>query len=276
MSPKGVAVDMPVQDEFRVRDQLAMDDAVIGVRHLGQEIPIVGDDDNRFAEPGQDVHDALPGFGIEAIGGLVEEQGLGLHGQYPGQGHELLLAAGELVSQPIAKSGQPQQRQGVLGQAPGRLLVESPIQGPEGHVVEHRGIDDLVIGVLQQQADTLAYRPKILLRAHRPALEAHLAGIRAQQPHHDVQQRGLSRAVRPEKADAFPGPENEIQSAQHRSGRTWIGKGNIGQRQQNLRHVPSPTSIPTPGRSPGPQAQPAQRRHPEGRAQTGSGTETFR
>ena len=67
---------------------------------LLDHLHLVGDDDHRDAqipvqllEQGQD---GLGGGGIQGGGGLVAEEHLGICGKGPGNGHPLLLAAGEL------------------------------------------------------------------------------------------------------------------------------------------------------------------------------------
>src|SRR5690606_16698002 len=64
---------------------------------LVEEIPVVGDDEDRalvfdevFLEPGD-------GLGVEMVGGLVEQQEVGGLEQQPAEGDAALLAAGEIV-----------------------------------------------------------------------------------------------------------------------------------------------------------------------------------
>ena len=79
-------------------------DAVVheyqGVPHLAGEAHLVGDHDHGHAVGSQAPHhvEHVPHqLGVEGRGGLVEEHELGRHGQGPGDGHPLLLAAGQLV-----------------------------------------------------------------------------------------------------------------------------------------------------------------------------------
>ena len=53
-----------------------------------------------------DVEHVAHQLGVEGRGGLVEEHELGVHGQGPGDGHPLLLAAGELVGVVVDLVGQ--------------------------------------------------------------------------------------------------------------------------------------------------------------------------
>ena len=49
---------------------------------LRQKIPVMGNGYARSVQAAQDVDDSLAGIVIEAVGGLVKQQGLGLHGHH--------------------------------------------------------------------------------------------------------------------------------------------------------------------------------------------------
>ncbi len=136
---QGMAVHVLVEHEPGIPVEPAVFDGAKPLRHPGQEIPIVGDDDIGFAEPAENAHNAVPGLGIEAVGGLVEEQHLGFHGPHSGQGYKLFFPARKLVRQPVPESVQAEQGQSRLGGLPGRSPGQAPVEGAKGHVIEHRG-----------------------------------------------------------------------------------------------------------------------------------------
>ena len=86
------------------RKSHAIDDVAVAQRDApvrpGGEVEVVRDEHERRAAPGvhsqQDVDDVLPVGRVEIAGGLVREEQARLVGQRAGDGHALLLSAGEL------------------------------------------------------------------------------------------------------------------------------------------------------------------------------------
>ena len=76
---------------------------------------LMGDDDHGDAQLAVDLtdkaEDLLGGAGIEGRGGLVTQQHLGIGGQRTGDGHTLLLTAGELGGIGLGLIGQAHQLQ---------------------------------------------------------------------------------------------------------------------------------------------------------------------
>ena len=86
----------------------------------------------------QQHHDLQGALGVQIAGGLVGHDDLGIVHQGPGDGHALLLAAGELVGQPVPLVVQAHQLQYV-----GDALADLPGGSPhhphdEGQVLLHR------------------------------------------------------------------------------------------------------------------------------------------
>lgn len=65
-----------------VREMLPLNRQVFG-RGLRQEVPVVGNDDTGRGKGFQDADDPLPGFRIQPVGGLVEQQGFPAPSQGP-------------------------------------------------------------------------------------------------------------------------------------------------------------------------------------------------
>ena len=150
--PPGVLKDL-------LRGAVLVDHALVHVEHPGGYIPrelhLVGDD--HHGEPlGRQLPDDrkdLPHHGgVQGAGGLVEEDDLRLHGQGPGDGRPLLLAAGELVG--VAESlfrhahGFQKAHGPLIGLLPGHL----PNQGGGQHEV----LDD---GQVVKEVELLEHHP---------------------------------------------------------------------------------------------------------------------
>ena len=68
--------------------------------HVARERHLMRHDEHRHALAGQILHDGkhfADHFGVERARRLVEQEDLGIHGQCAGDGHALLLAAGDLA-----------------------------------------------------------------------------------------------------------------------------------------------------------------------------------
>mmetsp|Transcript_1026 Transcript_1026/g.2612 ORF Transcript_1026/g.2612 Transcript_1026/m.2612 type:complete len:216 (+) Transcript_1026:400-1047(+) len=133
--------------------------------------------------------------------GLVQQQHLGLAGQRPGQGHALLLAAGQrgrpAVGQRLEAEAVDQRVDpcGVVG-----LQPAPPAGQPEGNVLPHAEVREEGI-VLEQVAHASGFGCQIDAGRgvqQRVAVQPHVAGTHPQQPGHGPQgQRfaGARRAV---------------------------------------------------------------------------------
>lgn len=99
------------------------------------------------------------------------------------------------MGQTTLESVQSQFLQGLQGSFPRLVHGHSQIQGAKSHVIEHRGVEELVFRVLQDHADLAAQGAKFLFPAHRFAMEKDLAALRAHEPHDDMEKGGLAAAV---------------------------------------------------------------------------------
>ncbi len=135
----------------------------------GGEGGVVGDDHHGHALLAagvlQQLEDGLAGDVVQRAGGLVAQQQLGVLGQGPGDGHPLLLAAGQLggeVPQPVAQAHVLQHVPGIQGMVAdlgGQLHV---LQGGE---VLHQVVE------LEHEADVV------------PPVAGELPGVEVADPH---------------------------------------------------------------------------------------------
>ena len=103
----------------------------------------------------QDMDEALPGGFVQAGGGLIQQEQLRLHGQDRGQGDQLFFAPGKLIGHPVFKAGQAQTFHSFPGDL-NRLGRSFPlVQRAEGHILENRGTEELIVGMLKEQTHLL-------------------------------------------------------------------------------------------------------------------------
>ena len=124
----------------------------------------MGDDDHGDVELLVDVTDQLQnltgGLGVEGAGGLVAQQDLGLGGQGAGDGHALLLAAGQLGGVGVGLVGQAHQLQQLAGALlrvgllhPGDLHGEADV--PQAGALHEQ------VKVLEDHGDVVAGGPEL-------------------------------------------------------------------------------------------------------------------
>ena len=145
---------------------------------------VVGDDDDRAAavtgtrpmsQGRQQVHDVTVQLGVQAGGGLVEEQEAGACQQLDGGGDPLALASGELLDPLVHVRGQVKILQD-LGDALaplglGHVLGEAQLSGVLEGLADSEGrVDDVALG---DHTDLVAHDRVVLV--HVQPVEEHLA-----------------------------------------------------------------------------------------------------
>ena len=170
-------------------------------------------------------------LGVQVVGGLVEQQQVGLGEQQPAQRHAAALAARELRD--VGVGGRQAQR--VHRRVEHR--VEVPRVGRVDLLLQARELVGGLVGVVggqlveavQQPAQLghalldvaahvlgLVERGLLLEQAHRRAgREPRLAAVLGVLPGHDPQQGGLARAVEAEHADLGAGEEAQGDVLEH-------------------------------------------------------------
>jgi hypothetical protein len=145
-----------------------------------------------LADHGQHLADQLR---VQRAGDLVEQQHSRPHGQGPGDGHPLLLAAGEPVGVLAGLVGQTdagQERPGLLLRLGLRAAVHD--RGSQGHVVQHGQVREQVVGLehhAEPAADLVGVDPRI---GDVLAVEEHLPVVDGLEQAGAAQQGGLARA----------------------------------------------------------------------------------
>src|SRR5690606_36971843 len=145
-----------------------------------------------------------PRLGVEAGGGLVEEDEVGISHQGAAEGQALLLAAGERAYPRAALLLELDQCDHVLDIAAMPVETAEELEG-----LVHR---DLLgeLGLVQLDAEALAQ----VMGMAAPAEAEHfdLSGIGRGEPLTDLDGGGLPRAVRAEEAKAFTGVDGKVEA----------------------------------------------------------------
>jgi hypothetical protein len=158
-----------------------------------------------FPESASPLADLVDARGVEPVGGLVEDQQVGVLEQGPGDGQPLLHAEGvgaEAVPAPRAETHLVQHLR-----HPGRRRAD-PL-GEEGEVLapRERGEEPGLLDDRADPADHLGQRPRNGL-----VEEPHLTRVGADQPEQHPDRRRLARAVGPEEAVDAAARHLEVQS----------------------------------------------------------------
>jgi hypothetical protein len=155
-------------------------------------------------EAAQALPDQVAGLGVEAGGGLVEDQQLGLVDQRPGQGEAALHAAGERLDAGVflaLEAGEGEQ----LGDARADLaLADAEVAGEHEQVL---GAGEVRVEAVElgHHADPGAGLAGLL--GHRQAAQADAAGAGGGEAEGAAQGGGLAGAVGAEQREAFAGAQ---------------------------------------------------------------------
>ena len=197
---------------------------MIRVGHIPGKVHLVGNDDHRgltvcqFAQHPQYLSGQL---GVQRTGGLVKAEDIRVQCQRPGNGHPLLLSAGQLVRIVPRPRRQPhllQQRPGLFFQlrmdlAAVRLVIQTLLcqQFPRQHHILQGCVLWKEVEILEYQAKAQPFfadsPPRFGQRGptHPHHLAPHLdhTGIRPLQKVEAAQQGGLAGTRRPDDRQGF-------------------------------------------------------------------------
>ena len=216
--------------------------AAVELEHRGgdrlQEPAVVADEHDRGVQPVQVLLEPLDGVDVEVVGGLVEQQHVGLAGQRPGQRGAGQLTAREGVQRPFQVIGCEAQAAGDRLQlrppaVTARLLelrrrpVVAAHGGRRGVTGGHAGLERAQL-VLQTGrlggtlADVLAQRdaagqrrPLVVQRHPGARRQLQRAGVGGQLAGQDPQQRGLAGAVSAHQGHPVARPHDRRDVSQH-------------------------------------------------------------
>src|SRR5262245_6437407 len=148
---------------------------------------------------------------IDAAGGLVEDQELGVGDEGAGDQHALLLPGRQGADAGPGVGGHADLAQD-LGDARALGRADAPEQTESRH---EAGRDDFAdgrgqAGVERRLLRDVAHAPPLAKRGGRVAEQQDAALLGWQEPEHDPQPRGLARAVRADDAEEVAGRDGEV------------------------------------------------------------------
>ena len=180
---------------------------------------VVGDEDHgvplgvEFLEEGQH----LPaGTGVQSAGGLVGQDHGGVAGQGPGDGHTLLLTAGELAGQVLALFGQPNPLQGADGPLMPLLGAHTGVEKGQLHILLDVELGNQIV-LLEDEAQHLIADLGLLVVVHGGYVHASQvvgAGGGDVQTADDVHGGGFAGAGGAHDGDKFSAVHGEAHAVQ--------------------------------------------------------------
>ena len=130
---------------------------------------VVGDHQHRHVEAAQDVGELAPRGGVEVGRRLVEHEDLGLHRQHGGDRDPAALAVGQVVRRAVDEVGHADAVERVHHPAVQLGALEAEVGRPEGDVLADGAEEELVVGVLEDDADAAPDLLQVLLGDRQPA-----------------------------------------------------------------------------------------------------------
>jgi hypothetical protein len=199
------------------------------VRDLARKLHLVRHDDHGHAVPGQHAHgvqNLADELGVEGRGRLIEQDELRLHGQRAGDGHALLLSAGQpgrvglqLVRETHLAQEVGPDRLGLLGgqfahhERPERDVLQCGHMWEKVEALKHHAdvgalAVEHAVGKWSEGAVGLVQAHGLAVDEDAPAL-GHLEDVDA------TQERGLAGAAGADHDDHFAGAHGEIDAIDH-------------------------------------------------------------
>ncbi|GAB4007892.1 hypothetical protein GCM10029992_62820 [Glycomyces albus] len=173
-------------------------------------VHVVGGQQDRHAlllELEQALPHQVAGLRVQAGGGLVEEDQVGLVDQGPGDGQAALHAAGEVVDLVVRAARELHELEQFGRAGPGLAPLDAEVPGVDGEVLEDR--EHVVEGVvLRHDAEAGADGRPVAARVEAEDLDLAAGGLgdAADHPHGG----GLAGAVGAEEAECLSSPDLEV------------------------------------------------------------------
>ena len=187
--------------------------------------------------------------GIQLTRGLVQHEHRRFQGHHGRQVQQLLLAARQRRCGPVQPFLHAEEVGGLSHPQTHGISVAADILQPEGQLGQNGIADDLVVGVLQHEADG----PRLLAQGQRVNLGAVHQHSPAPLPRRRqrqlqlAQQRGLAAARQASQHDVLPRVHDQAHIAQRRRRGSRRGEGQMFESEQ--RHRTSPPRFRAAGNS---------------------------
>jgi hypothetical protein len=171
---------------------------------IEDEIEAVTGDDAGDGEGIEDVAQFASASWIKIAGGFVHQDDVGMHGDDTCDGDATSFAGGEMEGDAfVAVRRETDLGKGTINAAPDFVRGQAEIEGPESDVIGDRGVNDLVVGVLEDDPEFLVDLAassgggEIATGDGDGALEV------LDETGQDEEQRGFAGAVGADQADTF-------------------------------------------------------------------------
>ena len=204
----GFRVGEHIADVADLGDAALVDDGH-ALTDLLDDAHLVRDDDDRHAERLVDLleqtEDRLRGVRVEGAGGLVAQEVFRPRRQGAGDGHALLLTAGELRGIGLRAVGQSDELEQLLGARLRLVALDARDLEREADVAQHRALLEQV-EALEDHADVLPRLEQIAsaeLR-HVAPVDAHRAGGRPFEEIDAAHERALAGTAQADDAEDLP------------------------------------------------------------------------
>ena len=239
----------------RLNQSVAETDDPFGVRG---DVVLVRHHDDRASlvvQPGEQLHDLQGRFRVQVAGGFIRQNEIRIVDQAAGDGHALLLAAGQLrrpVPQPLAQADHRGQGVAAFFGLPvdAALVVQRHLD-----VLDDRQLRNQVVR-LEHEADPAGANPRqfaIVHLGHVVVAQEVRAGRGLVQATQEIQQRALPRAGRAHDGDVIALGHFQRNAAQgaHRFAFEHIVLGQVLQAARQSHEAPPGDAGRGPGWSPG-------------------------
>jgi len=161
----------------------------------GQEIPVMGDDQFGRGQGVENAHEAFPRGRVQAGGRFIEKQQSGPHGQDPGESHKAHFSSREPVGEAVGKVVETEEGQSLFGSEAGLWGRKPLVERAKGHVVEHRGVKELVLSVLQAIAHGQTELPELGFATYLLTAKEDLAPLGALQAREQTQESSFATTI---------------------------------------------------------------------------------
>ena len=181
-------------------DNLAALEDMTAVSNVFDQVEIMSGGDHRLASAAathQEIDHLAFTLGIERGGGLVEQQDFGVKDQHRSQSNSLFLSGRQVMRRAILQVRDLHLLERCRDAAEDLILGPSHLQRSEGYFIKHAGIEQLDIGILENQGHPAA-EFEFGLAALQPifgqgfSAEPNAAFLREVQSVEDAEQRRLT------------------------------------------------------------------------------------
>jgi hypothetical protein len=173
----------------------------------------VGDHEEGDVQAAEDVGELAARRGVQVARRLVEDQDLRAHGQHGGDGHAAPLPEGQVVRGPVGEVGHAHGLEGLDDAGVELRAPDTEVRRTERDVVAHRRHEELVVGVLEDQAHPSPDLEQVGLGDRQPG-DGDRPVARPEDAVEVEDERGLPGTVRAEQGDPLPRVHVQVDAEQ--------------------------------------------------------------